>query len=169
MIVPTSAARLEPPPDHPARIGLISDTHGLLRPEALQALAGVDALIHAGDIGDAAILDTLVQLAPLTAVRGNIDAGGLAALPERAVLHVGALAILVLHDLQQLVGDPAAEGYQVVVSGHSHHAAVMERDSVLYVNPGSAGPRRFRLPVSVALLEIDGSHAQAKILTLAIP
>jgi uncharacterized protein len=156
------------PQGRSARIGLISDTHGLLRREALVALEGVDAIIHAGDVGQAAILDTLRQAAPLLAVRGNIDSGLLAKLPERAVLCVGTLSILVLHDLAQLLEDPAAAGYRVVVSGHSHQPAITARDDVLYINPGSAGPRRFRLPVSVALLSYDGERPSAQLLPLAV-
>ncbi|HKX00044.1 MAG TPA: metallophosphoesterase family protein [Bryobacteraceae bacterium] len=136
------------------RIGLISDTHGLLRPEALQALKGSELIIHAGDVGDPKILDALGALAPVVAVRGNIDRGGWAEqLPATAVAEAGAILIYVLHDVNRLDLDPAAAGFQVVVSGHSHKPRRTERGGVLYINPGSAGPRRFRLPVTVARLD----------------
>jgi putative phosphoesterase len=135
-------------------IGLISDTHGLLRDEALRALAGSDLIIHAGDVGKPEILDALKALAPVVAVRGNIDRGAWAStLPATAVAEAGAAAIYVLHDVNELDLDPAASGFQVVVSGHSHQPARVERSGVLFVNPGSAGPRRFRLPVTVARLD----------------
>ena len=130
-----------------ARIGLIADTHGLLRPEALRALEGSELIVHAGDVGDAAILDVLRRLCPVTAVRGNIDTeGSCAALPETAAVS----GIFVLHILRDLRIDPAAEGFRMVVSGHSHKHGSFEKNGVLYVNPGSAGPRRFRLPVTLA-------------------
>ena len=136
-------------------IGLISDTHGLLRPEALRALDGSDLIVHAGDVGKPEILDALKRLAPLVAVRGNIDKGGWAdALPLTATIEAGSVAVYVLHDLQQLDLDPAAAGFHVVVSGHSHQPSRTERDGVLYLNPGSAGPRRFQLPVTVARLDL---------------
>jgi uncharacterized protein len=141
-----------------AVIGLISDTHGLLRPEALRALDGAGLIIHAGDVGKPEILDALKLLAPVVAVRGNIDKGGwAAALPLTATAASGAVAVYVLHDLQQLDLDPAAAGFQVVVSGHSHKPARAERGGVLYLNPGSAGPRRFHLPVTVARLDLRQS------------
>ena len=133
--------------------GLISDTHGLLRDEALRALEGSDLIIHAGDVGKPEILGALKTLAPLVAVRGNVDRGAWAsALPATAVAGAGAAAIYVLHDVNDLDLDPAAAGFQVVVSGHSHQPARAERAGVLFVNPGSAGPRRFKLPVTVARL-----------------
>jgi putative phosphoesterase len=136
-------------------IGLISDTHGLLRPEALRALDGSDLIVHAGDVGKPEILDALKRLAPLVAVRGNIDKGGWAdALPLTATIEAGSVAVYVLHDLQQLDLDPAAAGFHVVVSGHSHQPSRTERDGVLYLNPGSAGPCRFQLPVTVARLDL---------------
>jgi uncharacterized protein len=147
------------------RIGLISDTHGLLRPEAMAFLRGCDHLIHGGDIGHAGILKELAALAPLTAVRGNNDHGPWAAgLPETAFLEVGGVLIQVIHDLAEL-GAPRA-GVRVVVSGHSHMPAMAERDGVLYVNPGSAGPRRFRLPVSVGELQVEDGAATARLVTL---
>jgi uncharacterized protein len=137
------------------RIGLISDTHGLLRPEALTALKGSDLIIHAGDVGKAEILEQLRASAPVVAVRGNIDKGDWASqLPMTAVVEAGPAWIYVLHDLQQIDLDPVAAGFQIVVSGHSHKPGQSERDGVIYVNPGSAGPRRFRLPITVARLDL---------------
>jgi len=125
-------------------VGLISDTHGLLRPEAAEALKGSDAIIHAGDIGDPRLLHELARLAPVTAVRGNVDRGPWAsALPATEVLQAGAAFIYVIHNLAELDLDPAAAGFRAVVSGHSHRPAQREKDGVLFVNPGSAGPRRF--------------------------
>jgi uncharacterized protein len=148
------------------RVGLISDTHGLLRPEALAFLRGTDFIVHAGDIGDAAVLNELRCLAPLTAVRGNNDNGPWArAVAETEVLQVGEVFIYVLHDLAELELDPAAAGFRVVVS-HSHHPRIEERDGVLYVNPGSSGPRRFKLPIAVAELHIAGSSVKARIAEL---
>ena len=148
------------------RIGLISDTHGLLRDEALAALRGSDRIVHAGDIVDPRILDTLAQIAPLTAVRGNNDQGEWAQrLPETAVLQAGAISILVIHDLKTLPSGAAA-GHQVVVSGHSHKPVIEQHQGVLYVNPGSAGPRGFKLPISVADLAIDGVKVDARLITV---
>lgn len=136
-----------------SRIGLISDTHGLLRQEALAALQGSDLVIHAGDVGSAAILPQLRAIAPVIAVKGNIDTGAWASeLPMTAVVDAGSGPIYVLHDVHQLDVDPVAAGFHVVVSGHSHKPSRTERSGVVYVNPGSAGPRRFRLPITVARL-----------------
>jgi uncharacterized protein len=155
---------------HRFRIGLISDTHGLLRLEALDALRGSDFIIHAGDIGHAGILQQLAKLAPVTAVRGNNDKGTwAAALSETALLSVGELFIYVIHDLAQLDLNPVAAGFHVVVSGHSHRPGFEERDGVLYVNPGSAGPRRFALPVSVGELAVSGLTIEPGLLTLRVP
>jgi putative phosphoesterase len=149
------------------RIGLISDTHGLLRPEALAWLAGCDHIIHGGDIGDAGILEQLAALAPLSAVRGNNDRAPWAeALPETLLLRFDGVAVYVIHDLGALPIDPAAEGVRVVVSGHSHKPCVDERGGVLYVNPGSAGRRRFSLPIALGELLVDGAHVTARIETL---
>jgi hypothetical protein len=138
-----------------ATIGLISDTHGLLREEALTALAGSELIIHAGDVGGPEILDRLRDVAPVVAVRGNIDNGAWAAqLPPVAVAEAGSVLIYVLHDLAQLDLNPAAAGFHVVVSGHSHKPSRTERSGVTYINPGGAGPRRFRLPITVARLEL---------------
>jgi putative phosphoesterase len=151
------------------RIGLISDTHGLLRPEALAAMNGSDAIVHAGDIGDPAILDALAAIAPVTAVRGNNDHGDWAeALPLTARLKAGDVVVHVLHDLKLLDIDPPAEGVRVVVAGHSHQPRVEWRNGVLYVNPGSAGPRRFTLPVSVGELCIDGGEVHANCIALEV-
>lgn len=151
------------------RISLISDTHGLLRPEALAFLRGSDHIIHGGDIGHPGILEQLAALAPLTAVRGNNDHGQWAlAIPETCVLQVGTVSIQVIHDLAQIKGRALAAGVTVLVSGHSHVPAVMEREGVLYVNPGSAGPRRFRLPVSVAELMVRGGSVTARLVELTL-
>ena len=150
-----------------SRIGLISDTHGLLRQEALEALRASDRIVHAGDIGDPGILDALATIAPVVAVRGNNDRDAWAArLPGVARMNVAGVRLLVVHDLAQLDRDPGADGADVVVSGHSHRPAIERRDGVLYVNPGSAGPRRFRLPVAVAMLEIVGTRVEARAIEL---
>jgi putative phosphoesterase len=150
-----------------ARVGLISDTHGLLRPEALRFLRGAAHIVHAGDIGKPEILEELRALGSLTVVRGNNDRGRWAAqVPLRAGLKVGGVSIYVLHNLAELDIDPVAE-YKVVVSGHSHNPKIEERDGVLYVNPGSAGPRRFTLPIAVGELMISGTVVHARIKELA--
>lgn len=139
------------------RVGLISDTHNLVRPEALRYLAGCDAIIHAGDICNPAVLEALVKIAPVTAVRGNNDRGAWAgALAETARMGFGETIVYVIHDLARLDVEPRAAGIRVVVSGHSHIPKIGERDGVLYINPGSAGRRRFRLPISLGELRIDG-------------
>ncbi|MSQ53612.1 MAG: metallophosphoesterase [Betaproteobacteria bacterium] len=151
------------------RIGLISDTHGLLRPEALAFLRGSDHILHAGDIGDAAILAALGAIAPLTAVRGNNDTDAWARkVRQTEVIAVGGVSIYLLHDLANLDVDPAARGHRVVVTGHSHKPLIDDRMGVLYVNPGSAGPRRFRLPVSVGELLIGGGEVEARLAELSI-
>ncbi|MEO6026002.1 MAG: metallophosphoesterase family protein [Candidatus Binatia bacterium] len=151
------------------RVGLISDTHGLLRPEAVAALRGSDRIIHGGDIGDAAVLTALAAIAPVTAVRGNNDCDPWAhAVDETALLQVDDVAIYVVHDVADLRRTPPPHGTRVVVSGHSHKPGVVERDGVLYVNPGSAGPRRFTLPIAVAELLIEGSRVDARIVELAV-
>jgi putative phosphoesterase len=138
-----------------ASVGLISDTHGLLRPEARVALRGSDLIIHAGDVGKPEIIEQLRALAPVVAVRGNIDKGAWAShLPLTAVAEAGSALIYVLHDLAQLDLDPAASQFNVIVSGHSHKPGQTERNGVTYVNPGSAGPRRFQLPITVARLDL---------------
>lgn len=150
------------------RIGLISDTHGLLRPEALAALQGCAQIIHAGDIGKPQVLDGLRAIAPLEAIRGNIDTADWALeLPERLDLRIGGLTLHVLHDLKQMDIDPLAAGIDVVIAGHSHKPKVERRDGVLYINPGSAGPRRFSLPISLALLELNDGDAQVELISLS--
>ncbi len=149
------------------RIGLISDTHGLLRPEALDFLAGSDHIVHGGDIGGPEILERLAAIAPLTVVRGNNDTAPWArAIPETVRVDFGPVALYAIHDLKQLAIDPRAAGVRVVVSGHSHRPACVEREGVLYVNPGSAGPRRFSLPIAAAELCVDGDAVSAKLVTL---
>ncbi|MBT2333801.1 metallophosphoesterase family protein [Variovorax paradoxus] len=149
------------------RVGLISDTHGLLRPQAVAALQGSDFIVHGGDIGDAGILEALRAIAPLTVVRGNNDREPWAAhIAETAFLKVGGVLVHAIHDLSQLAVDPAGAGVRVVVSGHSHKPKIEEREGVLYVNPGSAGPRRFKLPIAVAELIVDGDAVTARIIEL---
>jgi putative phosphoesterase len=148
-------------------IGVISDTHGLLRPEALDALRGAARIIHAGDIGGPEVLEALAAIAPVTAVRGNNDRGAWAArLALAEVVDAAGVSIYMLHDLGELDVDPAAAGFRVVVSGHSHQPKQEERAGVLYFNPGSAGPRRFRLPIAVGRLTVDGGAVRGEIITL---
>jgi putative phosphoesterase len=148
-------------------LGVISDTHGLVRPEALQALAGVERIVHAGDIGDRAVLEALARVAPVTAVRGNNDRGRWAAdIPETEVVEVGGVSLYLLHDLHELDLEPRAAGFAAVISGHSHQPKIDERDGVLYLNPGSAGPRRFKLPISLARLTIRHARVNAQLVTL---
>ena len=147
------------------RVGLISDTHGVLRPEALEFLRGADHIIHAGDIGDSAILEALHALAPVTAVRGNNDTGRWArSIPATADRVLGGVAIHVVHDLAELDERKAARG---VISGHSHKPLIRENDGVLYVNPGSAGPRRFTLPIALGELKIARGAVRARIRKLS--
>jgi uncharacterized protein len=148
-------------------IGVISDTHGLLRPESLTALRGVDHILHAGDVGDPAILDSLRTIAPLTAIRGNIDHTGVCAgLPATEFVELGGKSIFMLHDLSALDLDPAAAGVSVIISGHSHRPKIERRERILYFNPGSAGPRRFSLPVSLGLLEITDGEITPRLVDL---
>ena len=149
------------------RIGVISDTHGLLRPEALAFLQGCDRIVHGGDIGDPRILDALAAIAPLTVVRGNNDGAAWAdGVPETALMEAGGLRLFAIHDLALLRIDPVAEGIQVVVSGHSHRPLAEQRGPVLYLNPGSAGPRRFKLPISIAELRIEGARIAPRLVEL---
>lgn len=151
------------------RIGLIADTHNLLRPEALAALLGVDHLIHAGDIGGPHILEQLARIAPLSVVRVNNDQEPWADdIPEHLTLNFGAITLHVLHDLKQLEIDPAVQGIDVVIAGHSHKPLHEERNSVLYLNPGSAGPRRFKLPIGVGILHVEGRQVRAELITLQV-
>ncbi|HEX9011865.1 MAG TPA: metallophosphoesterase family protein [Anaerolineaceae bacterium] len=148
-------------------VGVISDTHGLLRPEAQVAMAGCEKILHAGDVGDPEILEELGAIAPTTAVRGNADRDPWAeSLPGAAVVQVGDDLIVMVHDLDTLEFDPAALGCRVVISGHSHRASVTWKGKVLYLNPGSAGPRRFGQPVSVAHLIFSDGQVQAEIIPL---
>ena len=150
-------------------IGVISDTHGLLRVEAIESLRGSEYIIHAGDVGSPEILEQLSAIAPVTAVRGNVDQGAWSrTLPETQVLEVGGISIYVLHDLAQLDLKPKAAGFSVVVSGHSHIPKQETREGVLYFNPGSAGPRRFKLPVSVGRLVLEHGGVRGEILQLAL-
>jgi putative phosphoesterase len=148
------------------RIGLISDTHGLLRPEAMDVLRGSDFIVHAGDIGEG-ILEQLATVAPVTAVRGNNDRAPWAGrIGETEQLRFGEVTLHVLHDLADLAIDPAAAGVDVVITGHSHRPKIERRSGVLYVNPGSAGPVRFNLPISLALMQIAGKEVTARIVEL---
>jgi len=151
-------------------IGIISDTHGLLRPEAGARLAGVDHIIHAGDIGRPEVITGLRELAPTTAVRGNIDTGRWARdYPHTACLRLGGRSIHVLHDIKELDVDPAAAGIDVVISGHSHRPKIETVGGVLYLNPGSAGPRRFTLPIVLATLELSGNRLRPRLHQLVGP
>jgi putative phosphoesterase len=148
-------------------IGIISDTHGLLRPAAIEALRGVEHILHAGDVGDASILDSLRNVAPVTAIRGNIDVGGPCShLPATEVVTLDGHTFYMLHDRQALDLDPAAAGFSAVISGHSHKPLIEWRHGVLYMNPGSAGPRRFSLPISIGLLTIGADGLQPRLVTL---
>jgi putative phosphoesterase len=151
----------------PIIIGLISDTHNLLRPEAKRALAGVSRILHAGDICGPEVLAGLSEIAPVTAVRGNNDHGPWAdAIPVTEAIEIDGVAIYMLHNLSELDLDPQAAGFHVVMSGHTHRPLVEHKGSVLFVNPGSAGPRRFKLPISLAMLEIGNGGIEARLLTL---
>jgi len=148
-------------------VGLISDTHGLMRESALAALRGSDLILHAGDVGTGAVLQALGALARVVAVRGNVDKGGWAsALPSTAIAEAGPARIYMLHDLHELDLDPSAAGFHLVVSGHSHKPGQTERDGVLYINPGSAGPRRFHLPLTLARLDVGVKPWKAEFVDL---
>ena len=146
-------------------IGVISDTHGLVRPQAIAALRGCAAIVHAGDIGKPEVLDELRELAPLTAIRGNVDTWA-ADLPDTAVVTFAGQRLYVIHDVKKLELDPRAAGFAAVISGHSHVPRAEIRDGVLYLNPGSAGPRRFKLPISVATLRIGPHGLESELITL---
>jgi putative phosphoesterase len=151
------------------RVGVISDTHGLLRPEAVAALQGSHLIVHAGDVGRPEVLDRLRQIAPTYAVRGNIDTQPWAGkLPATEAVAVGPLLFWVLHDLSELDLDPSAAQFAAVIFGHSHKPSIVMRDRVLYLNPGSAGPRRFKLPVTVARLRITGTNIDPEIVRLDV-
>jgi putative phosphoesterase len=150
-------------------LGVISDTHGLLRPEAVEALRGSDRILHAGDIGAPEILEALAKIAPVTAIRGNVDTASWArALPQTEVVETGGVSVYIVHDLGQLSLKPEAAGFRVVVYGHSHQPKMEEKNGVLYFNPGSAGPRRFHLPVSVGRLTIGAGKVQSQLVELEI-
>jgi putative phosphoesterase len=149
------------------RLGIVSDTHGLLRPALMEALAGVDHIVHAGDIGDEAVLDGLAATAPVTAVRGNMDRERWAArLRYTEVIEIGDTVLYVLHDLEQLGLDPAAAGFDAVISGHTHQPELVERNGVLYVNPGCAGPQRAKVPASAALMDVKGKRIEVQFIEL---
>ena len=151
----------------PVILGVISDTHGLLRSEAVEALRGSDRILHAGDVGAPEILDALAQIAPVTAVRGNVDGEPWArTLPETEVVEAGGVSVFILHNLGQLDLKPEAAGFRVVVYGHSHQPRIEEKNGVLYFNPGSAGPRRFHLPVNVGKLVIEAGKVRAELVEL---
>ena len=153
----------------PRIVGIISDTHGLLRPEAIEALEGADLIVHAGDVGRPDILPALRSVAPVFAVRGNVDRGAWAReLPETEVVEVDAVKLYVIHDLSALDVYPETAGFDVVISGHSHRSSVRSHDGVLFLNPGSAGPRRFRLPVTVARMRVCGRSVKAKVVDLNV-
>jgi putative phosphoesterase len=152
-----------------ARLGIISDTHGLLRPEAVVFLQGCNRILHGGDIGNGEILAQLSSIAPVTAIRGNNDKGAWAeAIPETELFEFGGIYVYAIHDLSQLNIDPSAAGIRVVISGHSHKPLIERRDGIWFVNPGSAGPRRFKLPISVADILIEGSAISPRIVELDI-
>ena len=150
------------------RIGCVSDTHGLVRPEAIAALAGVDLIVHAGDVGAPSVLDALREVAPVVAIRGNNDHGAWAKLPDTEVVEVAGRSLYLIHDVNELDLDPAAAGLDVVVSGHSHRPKIEKRGGVLFLNPGSIGPRRFELPVALAVLRVSGRGVCAKIVELDV-
>jgi putative phosphoesterase len=151
------------------RIGVISDTHGLLRPQALEAMQGSDFIVHAGDIGNQDILDQLAAIAPVTAVRGNNDRGAWAAqIPDAARLDLGETGMYVIHDKASLDIDPVASGVRIVVTGHTHRPTAQWHGGILYLNPGSAGPRRFKLPVAVAELLVDGPSVTVRVIELTV-
>jgi putative phosphoesterase len=152
------------------KIGVISDTHGLLRPEITRVFHGVDLIVHAGDIGRAAVLKALGDLAPVVAVKGNVDRGEWAeSLRETQVVEAQATFLYVIHEIEKLDLEPSAAGFAAVIHGHSHVPLAVEKDGVLYLNPGSAGPRRFRLPASVAILDVDGKSISWRLITLEGP
>jgi putative phosphoesterase len=151
------------------RIGVISDTHGLVRPQAVDALAGIELIIHAGDIGSEAVLDELGTIAPVRAVRGNNDQNRWARrIPETLELEIGRFRVFVIHDVKALDFDPAARGIDLVVAGHSHRPKIDRKNGVLYLNPGSAGPRRFTLPISLAVIDVAEASLDPRLITLDV-
>ena len=155
--------------NQPHVIGVISDTHGLLRAEAVQALQGSELIIHAGDIGKPEILDGLRKIAPITAIRGNVDHGIWAqGLPQTRTVEIGGVGVFVIHNINDLSMHGASAGCAAVISGHSHRPSVVQKNGVVFLNPGSAGPRRFDLPVSVAVLRVNGKDLEAELLELQV-
>lgn len=156
--------------DQPAStvVGVISDTHGLLRPEALDAVRGSHVILHAGDLGSSVVLDSLASIAPTIAVRGNVDGAWAKDIPADAVVEIGAVSIYMLHNLRELTLKPEAAGFRVVISGHSHQPQQRWKNGVLYFNPGSAGPRRFSLPISVGRLKITGEEIVPELINLDV-
>jgi putative phosphoesterase len=149
------------------RIGVISDTHGLLRPEVAKVFEGVELILHGGDIGKPEVIKQLKTIAPVIAIRGNNDTAAWArAIPETKLTRIEAVTVYMLHNLKELDVDPEAKGFRAVISGHSHKPSIERRNGVLFVNPGSAGPRRFKLPISVARLTIDGTDVRGEIVNL---
>jgi putative phosphoesterase len=161
---------MQPPESHGRRfLGIIADTHGLMRPEAIAALAGAERIIHAGDIGRPEVLQALEAIAPVIAVRGNNDTDAwAAAIPETAVVEVDNVRCYVLHDVKTLDFDPATAGFSVVIAGHSHQPRIAQRAGVWFVNPGSAGPRRFKLPIAVARLYVHAGTLTAELVELHV-
>jgi putative phosphoesterase len=150
-------------------VGVLSDTHGLLRPQVLEALAGVEHILHAGDVGDIRILDKLREIAPVTAIRGNVDTvGPCAELPATEAIELGDHFLYMVHSIEDLDLNPRAAKIQVVISGHSHKPSITQRDGVLYLNPGSMGPRRFSLPISLALLHLKSESVRAEIVEFEV-
>ena len=150
-------------------VGVISDTHGLLRPEAIAALAGVEHILHAGDVGNPDILSSLSQIAPVTAICGNIDrSGACAALPATEAIELNGSLIYMVHAIEDMDINPFAAGVRVVISGHSHKPSITARDSVLFLNPGAAGPKRFSLPITIAHLQLDQDAPKAEIIALSM-
>lgn len=153
----------------PYTVGVLSDTHGLVRAEVLRELESVDLILHAGDVGRIEVLRTLEKLAPLVAVRGNVDRGDWArSLPPYQTVQLDAVRLYLLHELSQLAIDPAQEGYSAVISGHSHRPSIRHEKNVMYLNPGGAGPRRFRLPITVAKIQIQGRCLSPEIIELKV-
>ena len=152
---------------YPISLGVISDTHGLLRPEALTALAGVDHILHAGDVGDPNILTALREIAPVTAIRGNVDLfGDCALLPETEAIKLGNRLFYIVHSIYDLDINPAAAGIAMVITGHSHQPEIEARNGVIYLNPGSAGPRRFKLPVTLAIVTLTETEISPRLIHL---
>ena len=152
------------------RIGVISDTHGLVRPEAIAALKGSELILHAGDIGKPQVLESLASIAPVLAIRGNNDREIWAQkIPDILKLRINGARVYIIHDVNDLEIDPGAAGFHAVISGHSHKPGLVRRDGTIFLNPGSAGPRRFKLPVAVSRLTVRGQTVRAKVIELKIP